>query len=108
MLVVDQINKGDGSLRMVAWGVAAGLGLLLAGLWRTQVVQGEYYRGVRRPSPFVRYGSRRPAAAFWTGTGRPWLTTSRDTGWTCILTSWSRSLRPRSDGFGRRMLRRAG
>ncbi len=52
MLVVDQINKGDGSLRMVAWGVAAGLGLLLAGLWRTQVVQGEYYRGRQETQSF--------------------------------------------------------
>ena len=44
MLVLDQINKGDGSLRLVAWWISAGLLVLAAGLWRIQVLQGEHYR----------------------------------------------------------------
>jgi hypothetical protein len=41
MLVLDQINKGDGSLRVVAWWVSAGLLVLAAGLWRSQVMRGD-------------------------------------------------------------------
>ena len=44
MLVLDQINKGFGPLRLVSWGIAAGLLVLVGGLWRIQVIQGERYR----------------------------------------------------------------
>lgn len=44
MLILDQINKGLGPLRLVAWGVAAGLFVLVAGLWRIQVLQADRYR----------------------------------------------------------------
>lgn len=44
MLVFDQLNKGESALRILAWGVVAGLGILLAGLWRVQVLSGDEYR----------------------------------------------------------------
>jgi penicillin-binding protein 2 len=44
MLVLDQLNRGDRPLRILAWGLVAGLFLLLGGLWRVQVVSGERYR----------------------------------------------------------------
>lgn len=44
MLFFDQLNKGDQSLRVLAWGVLAGLGLLAGGLWRVQVLHGDQYR----------------------------------------------------------------
>jgi penicillin-binding protein 2 len=44
MLLVDQLNKGDRPLRMVAWGIAVGLFILLAGLWRVQVMSATQYR----------------------------------------------------------------
>lgn len=44
MLVFDQLNKGERPLRILAWGVVAGLFVLLAGLWRVQVLAGERYR----------------------------------------------------------------
>ncbi len=44
MLIFDQLNKGDQPLRIVAWGIVAGLALLLAGLWKVQVVSGQQYR----------------------------------------------------------------
>lgn len=44
MLIFDQLNKGERPLRLLAWGVAAGLFLLLAGLWRVQVLSGGHYR----------------------------------------------------------------
>lgn len=44
MLIFDQLNKGERPLRILAWGVAAGLFLLGAGLWRVQVLSGGHYR----------------------------------------------------------------
>jgi penicillin-binding protein 2 len=44
MLLFDQLNKGERPLRIVAWGVCLGLAILLGGLWRVQVLQGEKYR----------------------------------------------------------------
>lgn len=44
MLVLDQINKGERPLRVLAWGVALGLLALAAGLWQVQVLSGAKYR----------------------------------------------------------------
>lgn len=44
MLVFDQLNKGERPLRILAWGVAAGVFVLFAGLWRVQVLSGNEYR----------------------------------------------------------------
>jgi len=44
MLLFDQLNKGDRPLRMVAWSVAAGLFILLGGLWRVQLMSAAKYR----------------------------------------------------------------
>jgi penicillin-binding protein 2 len=60
MLILDQLNKADRQLRLLAWVIAAGLLLLLAGAWWVQVVRaGHYadsqhnqsYRSVRVPAP---------------------------------------------------------
>lgn len=44
MLLFDQLNKGDRALRSLAWGVLAGLLVLLGGLWKVQVMSGAKYR----------------------------------------------------------------
>lgn len=44
MLVFDQLNKNDPSLRWLATVTAIGLGILLAGLWWVQVVCGREYQ----------------------------------------------------------------
>jgi len=44
MLLFDQLNKGDQPLRVLAWGVLAGLLLLLGGLWKVQVLSRAQYR----------------------------------------------------------------
>ncbi len=60
MLILDQLNKADRHLRLLAWAIAAGLLVLLAGAWWVQVVRaGHYadsqhnqsYRSVRVPAP---------------------------------------------------------
>jgi penicillin-binding protein 2 len=44
MLIFDQIKRGDPQLRIISIVIAAGLGLLLAGLWYVQVVSANRYR----------------------------------------------------------------
>jgi penicillin-binding protein 2 len=44
MLIFDQLNKGERPLRILAWGVIAGMLVLLGGLWRVQVLSGSDYR----------------------------------------------------------------
>lgn len=44
MFLFDQLNKADRPLRVLAWGVAAGLVVLLAGLWKVQVMSRAKYR----------------------------------------------------------------
>jgi penicillin-binding protein 2 len=44
MLIFDQLKKNDPQLRLLALGVLAGLGVLLAGLWWVQVVSSQYYQ----------------------------------------------------------------
>ncbi len=43
MLVFDQLKKNDPPMRVIAWVVAAGLFVLLAGLWYVQVVSSHRY-----------------------------------------------------------------
>jgi penicillin-binding protein 2 len=52
MLVVDQLNKGDRSLRTLAWAVLAGIFLLLGGLWRVQVMSHDRYRAQQTTQSF--------------------------------------------------------
>jgi penicillin-binding protein 2 len=60
MLIFDQLRREDPAMRLVALGVLAGLTVLLAGLWWTQIVryrvyesdlQTQSYRSVRVPAP---------------------------------------------------------
>jgi len=60
MLIFDQLNKADRHLRLLSWCVAAGLTVLLGGLWWVQVVRSRHYvedqrnqssRTVRVPGP---------------------------------------------------------
>ena len=59
MLIFDEIKKNDPQLRFVAYALAAGFFILLAGLWWVQIVRaGEYkgylqtqsYRTIRTPA----------------------------------------------------------
>lgn len=60
MLIFDQLHKADRHLRLVSWLIAAGLAVLLGGLWWVQVVRSrqfaedqfnQSYRTVRVPAP---------------------------------------------------------
>lgn len=60
MLIFDQLNKADRHLRVLAWIIAAGLLVLVAGVWWLQVVRSRHYaegernqsyRTVRVPAP---------------------------------------------------------
>jgi penicillin-binding protein 2 len=60
MLIFDQLNKADRHLRLLSWCIAAGLAILLGGLWWVQVVRSRHYaedqrnqssRTVRVPGP---------------------------------------------------------
>lgn len=43
MLILDQINKSDRSLRFIALGVLAGIIVLVTGLWWVQIVSSKHY-----------------------------------------------------------------
>ncbi|MBI2928006.1 MAG: hypothetical protein HYY24_20210 [Verrucomicrobia bacterium] len=43
MLIFDQLKKEDRPLRLLAWTVLIGLGVLLIGLWHVQVVSSKRY-----------------------------------------------------------------
>jgi penicillin-binding protein 2 len=60
MLIFDQLNKSDRHLRALSWCLAAGMCVLLAGVWWVQVVRSRHYledqrsqsyRSVRVPAP---------------------------------------------------------
>jgi len=60
MLIFDQLNKADRHLRVLSWVIAAGLLVLLIGLWWVQVVRSrsyvedqrnQSYRTLRVPAP---------------------------------------------------------
>jgi penicillin-binding protein 2 len=60
MLIFDQLHKADRHLRLMSWLIAAGLAVLLGGLWWVQVVRSrqfaedqfnQSYRTVRVPAP---------------------------------------------------------
>src|SRR6185436_4015261 len=44
MFVFDQLKKEDSQLRMVAFGILVGLGVLVAGLWWVQIVSAKEYQ----------------------------------------------------------------
>jgi len=44
MLIFDQLNKGERPLRLMTWAVLLGLLVLVVGLWRVQILQGQAYR----------------------------------------------------------------
>ncbi len=52
MLILDQLNKGDQSLRLLAWGILAGLLVLAGGLWKVQVLSGARYREQQETQSF--------------------------------------------------------
>lgn len=52
MLVFDQLKKNDPALRTMAWGISAGLIILLAGLYYVQVVSAERYREEQKNQSF--------------------------------------------------------
>jgi penicillin-binding protein 2 len=52
MLVLDQLRKNDPALRVLAWGIAAGLLILLAGLYYVQVVSASRYREEQKNQSF--------------------------------------------------------
>lgn len=52
MLIFDQLNKGDGSLRSLAWGVLLGVALLIGQLWRIQVISADRYRASLQTQSF--------------------------------------------------------
>jgi penicillin-binding protein 2 len=43
MLIFDQLKRSDHRLRLLALGVLAGMGVLLAGLWWVQIVRSRHY-----------------------------------------------------------------
>jgi penicillin-binding protein 2 len=52
MLVFDQLRKNDPPLRALAWGIAAGLLILLAGLYYVQVVSANRFRAEQENQSF--------------------------------------------------------
>jgi penicillin-binding protein 2 len=52
MLIFDQLKKNDPHLRAVTWGVLAGLGLLLAGLWWVQVFSYRHFAENQKAQSF--------------------------------------------------------
>ena len=52
MLVFDQLQKNDSALRTLAWGIAAGLAVLLAGFYYVQVISAERFREEQKNQSF--------------------------------------------------------
>ena len=52
MLVVDELRKNDAQLRLLAMGLAAGLAVLLTGLWWVQVVSAREYQGAQETQAY--------------------------------------------------------
>jgi len=52
MLVVDELRKNDAQLRLLAMGLAAGLVVLLVGLWWVQVVSAHEYQGAQETQAY--------------------------------------------------------
>src|SRR5438105_3387105 len=44
MLIFDQLKRNEPQLRLVALGIVAGLGILVAGLWWVQIVSSRDYQ----------------------------------------------------------------
>src|ERR1043165_5695837 len=52
MLVFDQLRKADSQLRVITWGVLAGLFILIAGLWYVQVFSFRRYTDNQKAQAF--------------------------------------------------------
>src|SRR5512137_815735 len=52
MLIFDQLKKNDPQLRVLTWGVLAGVAILLAGLWYVQVISHRDYTENLRSQSF--------------------------------------------------------
>ncbi|MBI5387190.1 MAG: penicillin-binding protein 2 [Verrucomicrobia bacterium] len=52
MLVFDQLQKNDRVLRALAWGIAAGLAVLLVGLYYVQVISAQRFREEQKNQSF--------------------------------------------------------
>lgn len=52
MILFEQLNKGDHSLRALAWGVLLGLILMTGQLWRVQVMSADRYRASLQTQSF--------------------------------------------------------
>src|SRR5581483_388128 len=52
MLIFDELRKNDTQLRLLATGLAAGLAVLLVGLWWVQVVTASEYEGAQETQAY--------------------------------------------------------
>jgi penicillin-binding protein 2 len=52
MLIFDELRKNDAQLRLLATGLAAGLAILLVGLWWVQVVSSREYQGAQETQAY--------------------------------------------------------
>ena len=52
MIVFDQLKKNDPHLRAVTWGVLAGMGILLAGLWWVQIISYRHFSENQKAQAF--------------------------------------------------------
>ena len=52
MLIMDELRNNNRPLRVLAWGMATGLFLLLAGLWYVQIVSTARFNEVRKDQSF--------------------------------------------------------
>jgi len=79
MLVLDELKKSDPQLRLVAGMLAAGLFILLAGLWWVQVVSVREYQGISTRNRIAPSGCRRCAGKSWIARAVCWPKTVRAT-----------------------------
>ena len=52
MLIFDQLKKNDPQLRVITWGILAGLMILLGGLWYVQVLSYRHYNENQRSQSY--------------------------------------------------------
>ncbi len=80
MLIFDELKKNDPQLRLLAVAMAAGLGILLAGLWWVQVVSAPEYRSHLETQGLPhRAAPRHARKKFWIAKAACWPRTGRVT-----------------------------
>jgi penicillin-binding protein 2 len=52
MIIFDQLKKNDPYLRAITWGVLAGMGILMAGLWWVQIISYRQYSENQKTQSF--------------------------------------------------------